>query len=84
MLEQHAKLLQKQRDQTSAYWKLIAARGVIKLSRREVRAPTNKKRKANDPASKKGRTTVVAMSWNLLNKYLPISKPMISDIDILL
>ncbi|KAG2221165.1 hypothetical protein INT45_007742 [Circinella minor] len=35
----------------------INVHGVITLSRREACAPTNKKRKANDPASKKGTTS---------------------------
>ncbi|KAG2201892.1 hypothetical protein INT45_006192, partial [Circinella minor] len=35
----------------------ITAHGVITLSRREACAPTNKKRKVNDPASKKGTTS---------------------------
>ena len=35
----------------------ITAHGGITLSRREACAPTNKKRKVNDPASKKGTTS---------------------------
>ena len=41
-----------------------------------VHAPTATKRKANGLTPKKG--TIGAILWNLLDKYLSISKPMIS------
>ncbi|KAG2223603.1 hypothetical protein INT45_001685 [Circinella minor] len=56
-LDHYAKLLRKQKDQTSAYWELLLPMVYTTLSRREACAPTNKKRKANDPASKKGTTS---------------------------